>query len=314
MARKNFLNNSKIGIDLNYFGEQRRKREQDARELALALLDRGAPPEAATAAGQKYKKSGDIFVPSHQTQNIGGTEDIPERSTRVPISYATSKKKPYLLNESTGKFVEPPEDASSVSSFDPRIKTTQATKDAPKQLSANDVLRVNEGANVARILPDVEKALFNNQSSFGPVAGLVRGNNPYDTNAQTLDAGLRTASQAFGRFMEGGVLRKEDEEKYRKMFPTLRDTPEVRKNKLGIVRRLLAQQYGSSLKSLTDSNYDTSGLPQLELPPSIFDEEVTESASTGGQQGDDAEAIKWATNPQNAKDPRAVAIRKIHGL
>lgn len=42
----------------------------------------------------------------------------------------------------------------------------------------------------------------------------------------------------FGKFIEGGVLRKEDEAKYRRMFPQLDDTPEVAKGKIENVKRL----------------------------------------------------------------------------
>lgn len=138
-------------------------------------------------------------------------------------------------------------------------------------LPANTVMALNEGQAVARMLPDVEKAIQANSGIMGPVAGRARGANPYDTNAQTTDAQFRAASQSFGRFMEGGVLRKEDEEKYRKMFPQFSDKPEVAKNKLAIVRRLLASKYESDRTTMGKSGYDVSGLGTLEIPASLFD-------------------------------------------
>lgn len=138
-------------------------------------------------------------------------------------------------------------------------------------LPANTVMALNEGQAVARMLPDVEAAIQANSGIMGPVAGRARGANPYDTNAQTVDAQFRAASQSFGRFMEGGVLRKEDEEKYRKMFPQFSDKPEVAKNKLAIVRRLLASKYESDRTTMGKSGYDVSGLGTLEIPASLFD-------------------------------------------
>lgn len=140
-----------------------------------------------------------------------------------------------------------------------------------RQLPPASVLAVNEGKSVARMLPEVEDALVKNAAIFGPAAGRVGQANPYDTTAQTVDARMRTAAQSFGRFMEGGVLRKEDEEKYRKMFPQLSDTPDVAQNKLAIVRRMLAQQYQSQRQALGDSGYDVNGLGELTIPPSVFD-------------------------------------------
>lgn len=150
-----------------------------------------------------------------------------------------------------------------------------------KQLPPNNVLAVNEGQSVARMLPEVEAALQDNKSLFGPLKGRVGASNPYDTTAQTVDARMRTAAQSFGKFMEGGVLRKEDEEKYRKMFPQLSDTPEVAQNKLSIVRRMLAQQYESNRKSLGDSGYDVSGLGELSIPDSIFKDPNTGKTDGG---------------------------------
>lgn len=139
-------------------------------------------------------------------------------------------------------------------------------------LPANSVLALNEGKAVARILPEVEQAIKDNESIFGPVEGRTRSANPYDEKSQTVDARMRTASQAFGRFMEGGVLRKEDEDKYRKMFPQLSDVPQVAKNKLSIVRRQLAQKYQDDKGALGGSGYDIAGFGDLEIPPSLFGE------------------------------------------
>lgn len=140
-----------------------------------------------------------------------------------------------------------------------------------KMLPANTVLALNEGKNVARLLPEVESAIKENLGKFGPVTGRVRGANPYDETAQTFDAQMRAGSQSFGRFMEGGVLRKEDEEKYRKMFPQMKDDDAVKKNKLSIIRKMLAEKYEDDRKTLGSSGYDVSGFEQLEVPESIFD-------------------------------------------
>jgi tRNA A37 N6-isopentenylltransferase MiaA len=60
--------------------------------------------------------------------------------------------------------------------------------------------------------------------------------------------------------MEGGVLRKEDEEKYRKMFPQLSDTPELAKAKLQQVDKMLRQKLQKDVAALKSSGYDVGGL------------------------------------------------------
>lgn len=78
--------------------------------------------------------------------------------------------------------------------------------------------------------------------------------------------------------MENGVLRKEDEEKYRKMFPQASDDDKVKKNKLEIIKRQLSQKYEDDRKTLGRSGYDVSGFETLDIAPSIFND------SGGGAQ------------------------------
>lgn len=140
-------------------------------------------------------------------------------------------------------------------------------KNEPLRLPPDKVLNVNEGNVIPQQLSDVRKTLEANQDSFGPVMGRLNSLNPYDEKSSTIDAQMRAAAQSFGKYMEGGVLRKEDEDKYRKMFPSLSDTPEVARNKLAIVDRLLSSRQGSNVAALKTSGYDVSGVDQgLSVP------------------------------------------------
>lgn len=128
------------------------------------------------------------------------------------------------------------------------------------RLPADKVLTVNQGNTIPRQLADISATIEQNQDSFGPVMGNLSALNPYDTKTQTIDAQLRSAAQSFGRYMEGGVLRKEDEEKYRRMFPVLGDTPEVARNKLAIVNKLLVDKQKSDVGALESQGYSVNGL------------------------------------------------------
>lgn len=65
----------------------------------------------------------------------------------------------------------------------------------------------------------------------GPIKGLATLS-PYATEQKDLQAEIDLARQIVGKFLEGGVLRKEDEEKYKKILPTMYDTQEVAQRKL----------------------------------------------------------------------------------
>ena len=76
--------------------------------------------------------------------------------------------------------------------------------------------------------------LYNNidqKNLTGPLRGLF-ANIPGNVEQQTLQAEIDRIKQAVGKALEGGVLRKEDEEKYKKILPTITDPKEVALKKI----------------------------------------------------------------------------------
>lgn len=204
--------------------------------------------------------------------------------------------------------------------------TSQRAKDKSGKLSAKDVMTVQEGEEIPNMLGDISTVLRQNQDLFGPIKGRYNSLNPYDEKAQTVDAQMRAVSQAFGRFMEGGVLRKEDEEKYRKMFPQLSDEPGVARNKLAVVNRLMGQKQKGSLGALSKAGYDVSAFDQnREIPAMPGSDDLfntnqignvipgIESAHAAAPQmhPQAKQAMEWAQ--QNPNDPRAKAIMQRLG-
>jgi hypothetical protein len=148
-------------------------------------------------------------------------------------------------------------------------KQQMAQKSAPqgKELTQNMIRTLNEGNQIPQMLDDVRVALDASANIMGPVEGRRRSLNPWDEQSQTLESQVRAASQSFGRYMEGGVLRKEDEAKYRRMFPNASDTPEVARNKLAIVERMLKQKQGSDMDAFRAQGYNLTGLDRgFEIP------------------------------------------------
>ena len=138
---------------------------------------------------------------------------------------------------------------------------------ALKELSQSTIKNLEEGNFLPTILNDTDRIILDNEDMYGPVVGRLSSWNPKNVKAQSIDAAMRAASQAFGRYMEGGVLRKEDEEKYRKMFPKLSDEPGTAKNKLAVVKRLLAQKQVSAINTYGMQGYDMTGLDKgLSIP------------------------------------------------
>lgn len=90
--------------------------------------------------------------------------------------------------------------------------------------------------------------LKNYSSIMGPVQGQQAKFNPWNTDVQTFQAQMNAAAQVIGRSMEGGVLRQEDEVKYRKILPQVTDTPAVAQNKLKNIVKLLKDQQKNQME------------------------------------------------------------------
>lgn len=257
----------------------------------------GAPEAPGSAPGPKYDASRVVGAPEArggivsnapgQGQAAARNSDYqgPEHPLAGPVrDYMTRRDKERSLSmRKTESDIANTEADTAKKLFEARNPRRGTAQGGDKILPATNVIGLNEGQAVSRLLPEVEAALKENASIMGPIKGRIGSANPYNTQAQTVDARFRTASQAFGRFMEGGVLRKEDEEKYRKMFPQMSDTPEVAQNKLSIVRRQLAQKYESDRGALGGAGYDISGASALDIPPSIFGQtQPAQAAPAGG--------------------------------
>ena len=74
--------------------------------------------------------------------------------------------------------------------------------------------------------------------------------------AKSRQAVINRVKQIIGKTLEGGVLRKEDELKYKQILPTISDHPDVVKTKLEGLERMLKARLENKLESLEDAGYD----------------------------------------------------------
>lgn len=128
----------------------------------------------------------------------------------------------------------------------------------PPSYTAGQLTELSDIQTSINQMQSVQDVLTQFQGKMGPIKGVSRYN-PYDTDAQSFNAQMRSAAQVVGKAMEGGVLRKEDEEKYRKMLPNIQDTPEVAQKKLNQIIVLLQDKL--RVKSTLYSNSKLVGDP-----------------------------------------------------
>lgn len=92
-----------------------------------------------------------------------------------------------------------------------------------KRMSEGAITTITGYKTAKSSLQDLRKVLGENEQYLGPIAGL-QAINPY-SDARKAQAKIDLVRQRVGKTLEGGVLRKEDEEKYKKILATLNDEP-----------------------------------------------------------------------------------------
>lgn len=92
-----------------------------------------------------------------------------------------------------------------------------------KPLSDGAITKISEVEAAIGELSGLKTKISANSDLLGPVTGLQRFN-PF-SKAKKLQADVDKVRQRVGKALEGGVLRKEDEAKYKNILATLSDTP-----------------------------------------------------------------------------------------
>lgn len=101
--------------------------------------------------------------------------------------------------------------------------------------------------------------------STGPIWGILRSNNPYDTKAQQIKAQITAIvpNLARGVYGEVGVLTDNDVALYSKTLPSLKSTQEVSDAVLGITIRSVQRSIENKIKSQAGFGVDMSGIENV---------------------------------------------------
>ena len=94
-----------------------------------------------------------------------------------------------------------------------------------KSLSDGAIKQIADTQKALDDLAGLKTMIQGNTEQLGPIKGL-QALNPWSP-ARKLQADVDRVRQTVGKALEGGVLRKEDEEKYKKILSTLTDTPDT---------------------------------------------------------------------------------------
>lgn len=127
-----------------------------------------------------------------------------------------------------------------------------------KPLSDTAIKEVEQTKSALASLDVLETKIKENLQFIGPISGWQKLN-PW-SEARQVQADVDRVRQTVGKALEGGVLRKEDEEKYKKILATLTDTPETAIYKIQALRDTLTRDIESYLSSQEASGRYTGGI------------------------------------------------------
>ena len=222
--------------------ESARQKQQDALNLVLKI------PSAVKALDDKTKRD----IEKSAGLQSGLIDLIPEEEKWVQTTLSDGSLA--QKNTKTGE-----------------IKIlVKAPSAVGKQLPPNQVVMLSDAKFLPSELSKIQNIITNQPKLFGWIVGRL----PRDAQLKA-DAELRKVAQLVGKFMEGGVLRKEDEEKYRKMLPQLNDkNPSVAQSKLDSVKNMLQDKYEEYLSDFGNAGYDVSGFTGINLGESSQSQEI----------------------------------------
>jgi hypothetical protein len=114
----------------------------------------------------------------------------------------------------------------------------------PVKTTSGQVDKNSAGESALGGIGDLQRYIDENKANIGPFVGraaIIPG-----TKAHEIRARMDLQKQRIGKFLEGGVLRKEDEEKYKKIIGQVTDVPEQAIKQLDFVAEELTRDLAAA--------------------------------------------------------------------
>lgn len=148
-----------------------------------------------------------------------------------------------------------------------KLAKEKADEDAKgKPLTPAQLKSLTEFDDSLGLLGSVERSILGDFANVGgPLSGRVGsipGMELFSENAARMrefDAQVTLVKQIIGKALEGGVLRQEDEFKYEKILPNIKDTDRTREFKLNELRKQIKAKRKNLIDNLSLNGMNTSG-------------------------------------------------------
>lgn len=158
------------------------------------------------------------------------------------------------VTTTTGTYIPP----TDIEITDPFLQKLANSKGG-RFLADTSIQKLDKAATVLSQLGVLQENIA--QEDTGPIVGLMREKNPWDTKAQTIKAQLNAIipNLARGVYGEVGVLTDQDIANYGKTLPNLQSTEEIRNAILYITLDMVAKSMRTTLDTNASAGRDVSG-------------------------------------------------------
>jgi len=185
----------------------------------------------------------------------------------------------------------------------------------PKDLSPHTIEKLSDAQTALDSAAGLKNVIDINSDLMGPqgsakASGITSAlaqavGSDYGNPERELQSKFDLVRQRVGKLLEGGVLRKEDEEKYKKILPTIGDDPKTAKEKAATLENMLRVDLQRHAKNLEKGGYNMSNFGDLGASDvSAF----TGESMASPQQNAAPAAAPQAAAPKAPKQPAEGSI------
>lgn len=193
-----------------------------------------------------------------------------------------------------------------------------------KQLSQQTAMKFGEARSAVDAISQVENIIDVNKDMFNPDKSFLNkvktgiqsaqgtlGAGDMGERVTKVDAALKAQAQLIGRYLEGGILKREDEIKYEAMLPKRGDTMGTALSKRDNIMRLISTKMEREAQALEGSGYNTSGVRGLinVQPQGLINKKTAPKAAGGAGKaaikagGANPAALQYIKLNENSPNP-----------
>lgn len=187
-------------------------------------------------------------------------QDMYSRQTMAERAQTRGEESLDIARDTLGLRREQARGTQKIKEGELKLKQQKVAKG--KELSSTQIRPFQDAQTAYGDVMTLWKTAQENKDLFGPISGL-RAKNPFDEQARNVQSEIDRVRQVVGKALEGGVLRKEDEEKYKKILPVMGDRPMVVKHKLEQLAKKMKADMNTYLKGNKAAGYNIENLTGL---------------------------------------------------